>query len=56
MTYPPDPARGPVLDDVAKAISLLVAVEDRMLDSDDPWMRRAAHRINLAIDVLEPIR
>jgi hypothetical protein len=56
VTFPPDPGRGTVLDDVQKAISLLTAVEDRMLDSDDPWMRRAAHRINVAIDVLEPIR
>jgi hypothetical protein len=56
VTWPPDPGRGEVLDDVVRAVALLVAAENTMLHSDDPWMRRAAHRVNIAIDVLEPIR
>jgi hypothetical protein len=56
MTFPPDPGRGAVLDDVQRAIGLLTAVEDRLLDSDDPWMARAAHRVHLALKLLEEIR
>jgi hypothetical protein len=56
MTWPPDPARGPVLDDVQRAISLLTAIEDVLLDSDDPQMVRDAHRVHLALKLLEEVR
>jgi hypothetical protein len=41
---------------VQRAVALLVAAENTMLDSDDPWMRRAAHRVHLALRLLEEIR
>jgi hypothetical protein len=56
MTWPPDPARGPVLDDVAKAVALLTAIEDVLLDADDPQMVRDAHRVHLALKLLEEVR
>jgi hypothetical protein len=56
MTFPPDPGRGAVLDDVAKAVALLTAIEDILLDSDDPQMVRDAHRVHLALRLLEEVR
>jgi hypothetical protein len=56
VTYPPDPGRGPVLDDVQKAVALLTAIEDVLLDSDDPQMVRDAHRVHLALKLLEEVR
>jgi hypothetical protein len=56
MTFPPDPGRGDAIDDVQRAVALLVAAENTMLDSDDPWMHRALVRVGIAIGVLEPIR
>jgi hypothetical protein len=56
MTWPPDPARGPVLDDVSRAVALLTAIEDVLLDSDDPQMVRDAHRVHLALKLLEEVR
>jgi hypothetical protein len=41
---------------VAKAVALLTAIEDVLLDSDDPQMVRDAHRVHLALKLLEEVR
>jgi hypothetical protein len=50
-----DIRRSQVLGDISRALAMLVAVEDVLLESDDPALQRMRHRGSLAIEVLEPV-
>jgi uncharacterized protein HemX len=50
-----DIRRGQLLGDISRAVAMLVAVEDVLLESDDPVLQRMRHRVSLAIEVLEPV-
>jgi uncharacterized protein HemX len=55
MTALVDIRRGQVLGDIARAVAMLVAVEDVLLESDDPSLFLMRHRVSIAIEVLEPV-
>jgi hypothetical protein len=51
-----DPRRGAAATDLSRALSLLIAVEDALLDSTDPVAVEAVLRIGIAIKNLEQVR
>jgi hypothetical protein len=51
-----DPRRGDAATDLSRALSLLIAVEDALLDSNDPVAVEAVLRIGIAIKNLEQVR
>jgi uncharacterized protein HemX len=55
MTALVDIRRSQLLGDISRAVAMLVAVEDVLLESDDPVLQRMRHRVSLAIEVLEPV-
>jgi uncharacterized protein HemX len=55
MTAVVDIRRGQVLGDISRAIAMLVAVEDVLLESDDPSLHLMRRRVSIAIEVLEPV-
>jgi uncharacterized protein HemX len=50
-----DVRRSQLLGDISRAVAMLVAVEDVLLESDDPVLQRMRHRVSLAVEVLEPV-
>jgi hypothetical protein len=51
-----DPRRGAAATDLSRALSILVAVEDMLLDSNDPVALEALLRVSIAIKNLEQVR
>jgi hypothetical protein len=50
-----DPRRGSAATDLSRALSMLIAVEDMLLDSNDPVAVEAVLRIGIAIKNLERV-